>query len=66
MTYEDCKKAVAQKYKLGKTLVTGHLAKYFEEATMMYASQTCDCDWEDVGLLPMMQCKKCKSYKINE
>jgi len=39
MTYEGCKAAVAKKHKLGKTLVTGHLAKYFEEAAMMFAEE---------------------------
>lgn len=36
-TYEDCKKKVAQMYKLGNTLVTGHRATYFEEAAELYA-----------------------------
>jgi len=36
-TYGDCKKEVAQKYKLGKTLVIGHLPKYYEEAAELYA-----------------------------
>jgi len=39
MTYEECKKAIAVKYQLGTTLVTGHRASYFEEAALLYASQ---------------------------
>lgn len=38
-TYEDCKKEVAQKHKLGNTLVTGHRAIYFQEAAELYAEQ---------------------------
>jgi len=38
MTYENALKIVAEKYKLGTTLVTGHKAKYFEEAAMLYAN----------------------------
>ena len=48
MTYEECKAAVAKKYGLvnpsskgPKTLVTGHLTKYFEEAAMMFAEEQC-------------------------
>lgn len=37
MTYEEAKSIVAAKYKLGRTLVTGHKAAYFEEAARMYA-----------------------------
>lgn len=38
-TFENCKKEVAIKYKLGKTLVGGHLPKYWEEAAMLYSEQ---------------------------
>lgn len=39
MTFEECKKEVAKKHGLGKTLVTGHLSKYWEEAAEIYANQ---------------------------
>lgn len=39
MTYEDAKKEIAIKHKLGMTLVTGHKASYFEEAALLYARQ---------------------------
>ena len=39
LSYEDCKAIVAKKYKLGKTLVIGHLPKYYEEACMLYSEQ---------------------------
>lgn len=35
-TFNECKAIVAKKYGLGKTLVTGHLAKYWEEAAELY------------------------------
>lgn len=38
-SFEDCKKEVATKHNLGKNLVTGHLAKYWEEAAELYANQ---------------------------
>lgn len=38
-TLQECEKEVATKYKLGKTLVTGHMSKYWEEAAILYASQ---------------------------
>lgn len=44
-TFEDCKKEVAQKHGLGKTLVTGHLSKYWEEATILY------CKSHDIATL---------------
>jgi hypothetical protein len=37
MTFEDCKKEVAKKHGLGSTLVTGHLAKYWQEAAELYS-----------------------------
>ena len=36
MTYSEAKKIVAEKHKLGKTLVTGHASKYFDEAADLY------------------------------
>lgn len=38
-TYKQCCSEVAIKYKLGKSLVTGHKASYWEEATEMYVSE---------------------------
>jgi hypothetical protein len=38
MTYNDCKAEIAAKYGLGKTLVTGHRAVFFQEAAEMYAN----------------------------
>lgn len=38
-TYKQCCSEVAIKHKLGKSLVTGHRAGYWEEAAEMYASQ---------------------------
>ena len=38
-TYAECCHDVAVKYGLGKTLVAGHLPKYFSEAAEMYADQ---------------------------
>lgn len=37
--YEYFKSEVARKYGLGKTLVTGHLGKYWQEAAELYANQ---------------------------
>lgn len=36
-TFEDCKEEVAQKHRLGKTLVIGHSPKYYQEAAELYA-----------------------------
>lgn len=36
MTIAEAKKIVANKYKLGNTLVTGHAAKYWEEAMKIF------------------------------
>jgi hypothetical protein len=41
MTFEECKQIVAKKYKIGKTLVIGHLPKYYEEAAEIYAESKC-------------------------
>ncbi len=38
-TFNDCCQEVAEKYGLGTTLVTGHLAKYWKEAAEMYAEE---------------------------
>ena len=38
-TFNDCCQEVAEKYGLGTTLVTGHLAKYWKEAAEMYAKE---------------------------
>lgn len=38
-TYKECCSEVSIKHKLGKSLVTGHLPKYWEEAAEIYASQ---------------------------
>lgn len=38
-TYRQCCSEVAIKYGLGKSLVTGHLPKFWEEAAQMYAAQ---------------------------
>lgn len=38
-TYKQCCSDVAMKHKLGKSLVTGHLPKYWEEAAEMFADQ---------------------------
>lgn len=38
-TYKQCCAEVAAKHKLGKSLVTGHRAGYWEEAAEMYAGQ---------------------------
>lgn len=38
-TLEQCKLEVAKKYKLGRTLVAGHLSKYWEESASLYADQ---------------------------
>lgn len=40
MTKEDCKQVVARKYGLGKTLVMGHLSKYWEEAMELYGTNS--------------------------
>lgn len=37
--YERCKSEVARKYGLGKTLVIGHLPKYYEEVAKLYHSR---------------------------
>ena len=46
--YEKCKSDIAKKYKLGKTLVIGHLPKYYEEAAMLYAEQVKSVDLANV------------------
>lgn len=38
-TYRQCCSEVAIKHRLGKSLVTGHKAGYWEEAAEMYAAQ---------------------------
>lgn len=38
-SYKECCSEVAIKHKLGKSLVAGHLVKYWEEAAEIYASQ---------------------------
>lgn len=38
-SYKQCCSEVAIKHKLGKSLVAGHLAKYWEEAADAYANQ---------------------------
>jgi hypothetical protein len=50
-TIDDCKRMIAEKYCLGKTLVTGHKAAYWEEAMELYASQfqTNVCEPEGVA-----------------
>jgi hypothetical protein len=41
-TFEQCKQAVAKKYGLGRTLVTGHLSKYWEEAAKDFTRIKCE------------------------
>lgn len=41
-SYKQCCSEVAVKHKLGKSLVTGHLPKYWEEAAEIYANQQAD------------------------
>lgn len=36
MTLKECQSVVAQKHGLGKSLVTGHKASYFNEATELF------------------------------
>jgi hypothetical protein len=36
---QECQKIVAEKHNIGSSLVTGHKASYFNEATELYASQ---------------------------
>lgn len=38
-SYKECCSEVAIKHKLGKSLVTGHRAGYWEEAAEMYVQQ---------------------------
>lgn len=38
-SYKQCCSEVAVKHKLGKSLVAGHLTKYWEEAAEMFAEQ---------------------------
>lgn len=38
-SYKQCCAEVAIKHKLGKSLVAGHLTKYWEEAAELYATQ---------------------------
>lgn len=38
-TKDECKSIVARKHGLGKTLVTGHRAAYWEEAMDLFANQ---------------------------
>lgn len=38
-SYKECCSEVAMKHRLGKSLVTGHRAGYWEEAAEMYASE---------------------------
>lgn len=38
-TFKDCCSEVAIKHGLGKSLVTGHRAGYWEEAAEMYVSE---------------------------
>ena len=77
--YEKCKSDIAKKYKLGKTLVIGHLPKYYEEAAMLYAEQVKSVDLADVvGRSEQFicykqdfednpkcdnQCQKCREYE---
>ncbi len=42
MTLQEAKNEVAKKYGLGKTLVTGHMSKYWEEAAELYARSKFD------------------------
>lgn len=44
MEYEEAKQAIAKKYNLGSTLVTGHKAAYFEEAAIVFAESKHDID----------------------
>lgn len=37
MTFDEAKREIAIKHKLGTKLVTGHKANYFEEAAELYA-----------------------------
>lgn len=62
--YEKCKSDVARKYGLGKTLVIGHLPKYYEEAAMMYAEQVNSVDLADVG--GSLHAKTCKVVNDND
>ena len=76
-SYEDCKREVAQKHKLGNTLVTGHRATYFEEAAELYAEskvknlslsdvihQVCDHEWHrPIINADNYQCSKCGVWK---
>jgi len=39
MTYQDAKREVAIKHKLGTALVTGHKSSYFDEAVAIYSEQ---------------------------
>ena len=38
-SYKQCCAEVAVKHKLGKSLVAGHLSKYWEEAALIFADQ---------------------------
>lgn len=42
MTYQQAKVMVAKRYRLGKTLVTGHLSSYWDEAAELYARSKWD------------------------
>lgn len=42
MTWEEAKDQIAREHGLGKTLVTGHLSKYWEEAARLYARSKWD------------------------
>jgi hypothetical protein len=58
MTFEDCKKEVAKKHGLGSTLVTGHLAKYWQEAAELYSQsrlERMEKALEDI--MPILECE---------
>ena len=38
-TLKECQKEIAIKHKLGQSLVTGHRAAFFSEASELYAQQ---------------------------
>lgn len=58
VTLADCQKEVAMKYGIGTSLVTGHSARYFNEAAIIYATR------KTAHYAPILQEKDAKIEKL--
>jgi hypothetical protein len=67
---KQCQKEVAEKHGLGSSLVTGHKASYFTEASLLAMSKIAEQSWEacdawDSGIKNLVPKRPDKSTYLN-